>query len=101
MPVLVKRFLVLGFGWAFILLGILGLFLPILQGILFLLIGLALLSSESRTARGILVKLRRRFPKLSRAMTQAEKRARRMFPGLKLFKRAKRPQGPQGRQGSK
>jgi uncharacterized membrane protein YbaN (DUF454 family) len=79
MAVLVRRILVLGFGWGFILLGIAGLFLPILQGILFLLIGLALLSTESRTARAILVKLRRRFPKLARKMDEAEKRARGMF----------------------
>lgn len=79
MPVLVKRILVLGVGWGFILLGIVGLFLPILQGILFLLVGLAILSTESRFARGILVKLRRRFPNLSRKLGAAEKRARGMF----------------------
>jgi uncharacterized membrane protein YbaN (DUF454 family) len=80
MPVLVKRILILGFGWGFILLGIVGLFLPILQGILFLLIGLALLSTESRAARGILLKLRRRFPNLSRRLDQAERRARAIIP---------------------
>jgi len=79
MPLLVQRFLVLGVGWGFILLGILGLFLPILQGILFLLVGLAILSMESHFARGLLVKLRRRFPYLSRKMGAAEKRARGMF----------------------
>ena len=35
-----KRILLLMVGWSFILLGIAGLFLPILQGVLFLLIGL-------------------------------------------------------------
>jgi uncharacterized protein len=79
MPILVRRILVLGVGWGFILLGIVGLFLPILQGILFLLVGLAILSTESRFARGILVKLRRRFPNLARRLDAAEKRARGMF----------------------
>ena len=79
MPVLVKRILVLGVGWGFILLGIVGLFLPILQGILFLLVGLAILSIESPFARGILVTLRRRFPNLSRKLDAAERRARGMF----------------------
>src|SRR2546427_10937372 len=41
-----KRVLVLIIGWSFILLGIVGLFLPILQGVLFILIGLIILSSE-------------------------------------------------------
>ena len=79
MQLLIKRILIIGFGWAFIFLGIIGLFLPILQGILFLLIGLGLLSTDSRTARMILIKLRRRFPGLSRKLKQAEKRARRIF----------------------
>ena len=35
-----KHYLFLALGWIFIFLGILGLFLPILQGILFLAIGL-------------------------------------------------------------
>ena len=43
----VKRYAILILGWVFIFLGILGLFLPILQGILFLTIGLILLSRES------------------------------------------------------
>jgi len=37
----VKRLLALVVGWGFIALGIVGLFLPILQGVLFLLIGLS------------------------------------------------------------
>lgn len=86
MPVLVKRILVLGVGWGFILLGIVGLFLPILQGVLFLLVGLAILSTESRFARGALVKLRRRFPNLSRKLDRAEKRARALFARFKSRK---------------
>jgi uncharacterized membrane protein YbaN (DUF454 family) len=45
-------------GVAFILLGIAGLFLPFLQGILFLVIGLSLLSTESERARRLLEKLK-------------------------------------------
>ena len=51
-------------GWAFILLGIAGLFLPILQGILFLLIGLTLLSAEYVWAHRLLAHLHMRFPSL-------------------------------------
>ncbi|MGQ9646054.1 MAG: PGPGW domain-containing protein [Thermodesulfobacteriota bacterium] len=49
-------------GWIFIGLGILGLFLPILQGILFIMIGLAILSSRSRTIRRFLKYLEKRYP---------------------------------------
>lgn len=38
-------------GCAFLVLGVLGLFLPVLQGILFLTIGLSLLSTESERAQ--------------------------------------------------
>ena len=54
MIILAKRVFIYILGWGFILLGIVGLFLPVLQGILFLLIGLLILSKESR----ILVKFR-------------------------------------------
>ncbi len=60
-----KRMLVLVVGWAFIVLGIAGLFLPVLQGILFLLIGLIVLSSEYVWAHRLLTKLKQRFPKLA------------------------------------
>jgi hypothetical protein len=49
-------------GLSFTGLGVVGLFLPFLQGVLFMLIGLALLSSESRRLRALLDRLRRRFP---------------------------------------
>jgi uncharacterized membrane protein YbaN (DUF454 family) len=63
-------------GWAFILLGILGLFLPVLQGILFLLIGLMILSSEYVWAHDLLTKLRTRFPKLAARFHEASEKAR-------------------------
>ena len=61
-----KRILVLIVGWTFIVLGVLGLFLPILQGVLFLLIGLIILSSEYVWAHRLLTRLRERFPKIGR-----------------------------------
>ncbi|MBI1985304.1 MAG: DUF454 family protein [Rhodospirillales bacterium] len=47
-------------GWVFLVLGFLGLFLPVLQGVLFLLVGVYLLSRESSWARWLRRKLRRR-----------------------------------------
>jgi uncharacterized membrane protein YbaN (DUF454 family) len=62
-------------GWSFIALGILGLFLPILQGILFLLVGLFVLSSVSPWAERLLHKLRKRFPKISKSFDEAKSKA--------------------------
>jgi uncharacterized membrane protein YbaN (DUF454 family) len=57
-----KKIGLLIIGWIFIGLGILGLFLPILQGLLFIMIGLAILSSRSKTIRRFLKYLERRYP---------------------------------------
>ena len=78
-----KRVAVLLLGWAFVLLGIVGLFLPVLQGVLFLLIGLIILSSEYLWAQKLLQRLRNRFPGVARKSDEAQARAarwmRRMF----------------------
>lgn len=63
-PIL-KRWLLLSGGWAFVALGVAGLILPFLQGILMLLIGLSILSSEYVWAHNILKRLRLRFPAFS------------------------------------
>ena len=47
MKAVLRRWLILGLGWASLVLGIAGLFVPTLQGILFILIGPVLLSRES------------------------------------------------------
>jgi uncharacterized membrane protein YbaN (DUF454 family) len=78
----IKRVLVLIVGWCFILLGIVGLFLPILQGVLFLLIGLIILSSEYVWAHHLLSKLRQRFPKISSTAEEAMARATRWLRRL-------------------
>jgi uncharacterized membrane protein YbaN (DUF454 family) len=56
----VIRFGKLTLGIACLGLGVVGLFLPFLQGILFVVIGLSLLSSESDRARRLLEWLRQR-----------------------------------------
>lgn len=79
----IKRALVLVVGWGFILLGIAGLFLPVLQGILFLLIGLFILSSEYVWAHNLLHKLKNKFPKIAAqfdlAKAKAEEKLARLF----------------------
>jgi uncharacterized protein len=75
MTLRLKRIMLLIAGWTFMVLGVLGLFLPILQGVLFLLIGLIILSSEYIWAHRLLMKLRERFPKLGRTADTAAERA--------------------------
>ncbi len=78
-----KRLAVLLLGWAFVLLGIAGLFLPVLQGILFILVGLIILSSEYVWAHKLVQRLRGRFPSIARKADEAQARAsnlmRRLF----------------------
>ena len=77
------RMAILTFGWIFIVLGVLGLFLPILQGILFLAIGSMLLSMESPTAQRILTRLRNKYPSLDKTMIAAQARTNRIVQRIK------------------
>lgn len=70
-----KRLGLLALGWAFILVGIAGLFLPVIQGILCLLIGLFILSTEYIWAHRLLLKLKQRFPGVARHMDAATAKA--------------------------
>ncbi|MEQ8371083.1 MAG: hypothetical protein RIE31_01410 [Alphaproteobacteria bacterium] len=76
-------------AWGFLLLGVAGLVLPILQGVFFLLVGLALLATVSPRAARWQERLRHRYPSLSgrmdKAIDQATHTARRIgrrFNGL-------------------
>ena len=70
-----KRIALIVTGWIFILLGIVGLFLPVLQGILFLLVGLVILSAEYHWARKLLERLHNRFPRLDTVIKTAHEKA--------------------------
>jgi uncharacterized protein len=63
MIALTKKIAILALGWIFIVLGFIGLFLPFLQGILFMIIGLALLSRESTIAHNLLIHLKKKHPR--------------------------------------
>ncbi len=73
-----KRWLILITGWFFMFLGVLGLFLPILQGVLFLAIGSYMLSLESPWVRRKMLQFQRRYPKLNATLEEARIRAARM-----------------------
>ena len=70
-----KRIAVLVVGWLILALGVVGLFLPILQGVLFLLIGLIILSSEYIWAHKLLTRILLRYPKLAAHVQQARSKA--------------------------
>lgn len=65
---MVKRVALIVAGWALLLLGTIGLFLPVLPGVLFLFIGLSILSVEYEWARRWFTALRRRFPTADRKL---------------------------------
>ena len=68
----IKRIFIVAVGIAFVLLGLLGLALPFLQGILFLVIGLILLSLASPRVREWMEHHTRKRPKLHAIVERIE-----------------------------
>jgi len=62
-------------GWGFLLLGVAGLFLPVLQGFLFLAVGLYILRDEYAWAQRTIDWMRRKFPRYAAQMDQGRDRA--------------------------
>ena len=58
-------------GWAFIVLGIIGLFLPILQGILFICIGVLLLAEDILLFQRLIDKVEDKWPRTRGALEKA------------------------------
>ena len=63
-----KRQALIAAGWALLLLGAVGFLLPILPGILFVLMGLCILSVEYAWARRWIAAIRRRFPQADKKL---------------------------------
>jgi uncharacterized membrane protein YbaN (DUF454 family) len=70
-------------GIAFLILGIIGLFLPILQGILFILIGLAILFPRNRYVEQLIASARNRWPEQAARMDGWKERLRVFFQGCR------------------
>ncbi len=81
------RILTTVLGYAFLLLGVAGLFLPVLQGVLFILVGLLLLSRHSPWARRLLERFKARYPKAGEMVVRAEAWLHRFLFRLNLFGR--------------
>ena len=73
MPKQIKKVLILTLAIIFILFGLLGLVLPVLQGILFLIIGLMLLSLYFPRIRHHIAKHAEKSPHASALLNKAEK----------------------------
>lgn len=87
MQKMIKKAVVLAVGWAFIVLGVAGLFLPILQGVLFLIIGLVILSTEYVWAHRLLQRVRQRFPGVASKSDEAKVRAEEWIRKLSWHKK--------------
>lgn len=72
-----QRIAILASGWFFVVLGVVGLVLPILQGFLFLAIGFYLLSLESPRVRRFVDRTLARYPRLAKVYEDARIRAAR------------------------
>lgn len=67
-----KTVLLQAVGYAFLVLGVIGLVLPILQGFLFLAIGMIILSKTAPWAERALERLRNRFPQAGAVIDKAD-----------------------------
>jgi uncharacterized membrane protein YbaN (DUF454 family) len=82
----IRRSVTIVFGVVFLLLGVIGGFLPVVQGWIFVLIGLTLLAKEIPWVHHHLERLKSRFP---RQADQVERLKGRLTPG----RTARRPAG--------
>jgi len=74
-----KHIGILIIGWVFIGVGIIGLFLPLLQGILFIVIGLAILSTRSELVKQFLHHIKERYPHHHERIEIMKKKIRHLF----------------------
>jgi len=77
-----RRLAMQALGYFFLVLGVVGLALPFLHGLLFLFMGLAILSQEAEWARRLRDWIARRFPRAHDIAVEAEIRATRWINRL-------------------
>ena len=71
-----KRIVIDTVGWVFIIFGVAGIFLPLLQGILFIIIGVYILSLHSRFAHQRLQSFKLKHPKAGEKIDAFDHRVR-------------------------
>ncbi len=82
-----KRALKIATGWLLVVVGIIGIILPILHGLIFLLAGLLVLSTEYVWAERLLARLKARFPKVGALIIAAQQK----LQGLTSFGTSPQP----------
>jgi uncharacterized membrane protein YbaN (DUF454 family) len=70
-----KIILLQALGYAFLVLGVFGLFLPFLQGFLFILIGLIILARHAEWAHRLLERFKAQHPKAAEMIDRADAKA--------------------------
>ena len=80
----VKRAILDIFGWFFAIIGVVGLLLPVLQGILFLIIGLYLLSLNSEWFNGRLGRLLKKYPRFAHVFEALDAYAKSFLKKIRL-----------------
>ncbi len=82
-----KKIVIYVVGWTFLLIGVVGLVLPVLQGILFICVGLLILSKESPWAHRLLLRIKKKYPKIGGVLEDAHAYMDRELLKLKTEKR--------------
>lgn len=79
-----RRIILDTLGWLFVIVGVVGLLLPVLQGILFLIIGLYLLSLNSAWFNGRLERLLKRHPRFASIFEVLDRYAKSFLKKIQL-----------------
>ena len=83
-----KPILIQALGYFFLVLGVLGMFLPILQGFLFLFVGLIILARHAPWAQRLLDRIRNQHPKFDQMISTAERKSHEWGERVKAKARA-------------
>jgi len=70
---MITRIATLSLGYGFLVLGIVGIVLPVLHGMLFLVVGLAILSRHALWARRLLERMKRQHPRVRAVIDRGER----------------------------
>ncbi len=75
----IKRIIIIVLALTFLAFGVIGLFLPILQGVLFIIVGLILLSFSHSSVDEKLLKYINKYPKLAGRYSKLRQKLRKYF----------------------
>ncbi|GBD43842.1 hypothetical protein HRbin40_01325 [bacterium HR40] len=82
-----SRMVLTALGYGFLALGVVGLFLPFLQGVLFIVVGLVLLSRHAPWAQRLLERFKARHPGARAVVERAERLVRLLIYRMRVTTR--------------